>query len=58
MCINAATSVECDKYNCSVTMYEDCGNRRLTIKQTREGDLVLCQYAKNFSTTTLSENVN
>ena len=22
MCINAATSVECDKYNCSVTMYE------------------------------------
>ena len=46
MCINAATSVECDKYNCSVTTDEDCGNRRLTMKQTRENDIVLCQYAK------------
>ena len=46
MCINAATYVECDKYNCSVSSEGDCGNRRLTLKQTREADMLLCQYAE------------
>ena len=56
MCINAATYVECDKYNCNVTSEGDCGNRRLTLKQTREADMLLCQYAEGSLQMRLNEH--
>ena len=56
MCINAATSMECDKYNCSVTTDTDCGNRRLTLKQTGEAYILLCQYANDSLQMRLNEH--
>ena len=56
MCINAATSGECDKYNCSVTTDGNCENRRLTLKLTREADSVLCRYAKGSLQMRLNEH--